>query len=138
MTFSASLHLLYPIGLAVLVSACHQAVLVRGTVDTVTCAPSASSAPERAPLAGASVSVACGNGPAIFQATTDARGRFSVAPAASVPMTCAAIVSKPGYATRRYSVEDLCIEQYLLGSKDAPPSCALFAVTASLARTERQ
>jgi len=122
--------------LAVAVAACGQELLARGTVETVTCTSGA--APARAALADATVSVQCADiSEPIFRTTTDARGQFTVVPPKSVPLTCTVEVTKSGYATRHYAVEDLCVSKFIgtaPGSADDAPSCAVFGVTASLAQ----
>jgi len=120
--------------LACAASACGQELLARGTVETVTCTSGA--APTRTALADAAVSVHCaGIEEPVFGANTDARGQFTAVPPKSVPLTCSVEVTKPGYATRRYAVEDLCVSKFIgtaPGSADDAPSCAIFGVTASL------
>lgn len=115
-------------------AACGQELIAHGTVETVTCTNGA--APTRAALADATVSVQCAdNSEPIFRTTTDARGQFTVVPPKSIPLTCTVDVTKPGYATRHYAVEDLCASKFIgtaPGSADDPPSCAIFGVTASL------
>ncbi len=61
-----------------------------------------------APLAGVHVTIACPNGAAPIDATTDANGVFSLLEAKNLDHACEVTLEKSGYETRRYPARALC------------------------------
>ena len=116
---------------------------MRGTVRSAAPCPAGSSRDGSAPppVVGARVTFSCPNKPDLLVAVTDAEGRFE---ALTKPATmshdpgCALVVEKEGFATRRYSLEEICLDSRhgatpSMSPEHNPEQCHLVGASALLA-----
>jgi hypothetical protein len=97
--------------LLVVVSACDPGWGANGRVETLPPGGEAS-----APLEGADVRIEC-PGMAPVTATTDAQGEFSVSELGFLEEPCEVVVSRSGFAARRFAVGQVCDYRWRVGAR---------------------
>lgn len=87
---------------------------------------------KKGPIADARVEVRCPDQPApLLVGKTDATGRFDIGLGRTIPRACVVEVSHEGYATRRFTADDVCL--YALDPSGKPfGECDMAGLSAEL------